>query len=239
MNKSDDLLNPDRKSVAVSKKKQQIPKQLCPGLTMGTVLRVQVEGLGSVQSSLVGMEDGQYLIIKTPPLTEIATKLFEKNLIIIHYFYAGQVFGFRSTLLGLIKDPFRFCILSYPASVEILNLRKDNRIYCLIPAELKLPRGFYYGVSVEDISLGGCYFELNTPPDGKFPSMKIGDWAILELNLPESEECIVLNVVVRMLKLDSQTMKVGVQFQRSTDADIDTASFAAIGKYIDKLQKGN
>jgi hypothetical protein len=218
----------------LSKEKQNSNQQLCPGLELGTVLQVQVKGLGSVLSTLVGMETGLHLIIKTPPLAEIAGKLYEKNLIIVRYFYAGQVFGFHCTLLSLIKEPFRLCMLSYPTAVETINLRKHDRIYCMIPAEIKLQQGLYEGL-IEDISLGGCHFEFNTIADEKYPSIKIGDEALLILNLPEIKKTVVVNITVRTLHLDSQTMKLGVQFQKSTLADPDDDPLAVISDYIASL----
>jgi hypothetical protein len=217
------------KGVKLLKEQRGENQKLCPGLTMGTALQVKVKGLGSAQSNLVGMEDGVYLIIKTPPTAEITTKLFQKN-IIVRYFHAGQIFSFRSTLLGIIKEPFRLWILSYPTSVNIFNLRKHNRIYCLLPAQIKLSSGLYYGF-IEDISMGGCYFELNTLRNGKFPSIKIGDEAVLFFDLQENKEKVVLNFVVLAIKDDTRTMKVGVQW-KSLHVDKDAASFAAIRSYI-------
>lgn len=213
------------------KEQRSANKQLCWGLTVGMTLQIQVEGLGSVLSSLVGMEEGVHLIIKAPPMAEIATKLFEKNIIIIRYFLAGQVFGFRSTLLSIIKEPFRLCILSYPTKMETLNLRKYDRIYCLLPAEIKMPQGTYEGL-IEDISMGGCYFALNMPQDGKFPSIKIGDELLIFFNLPENKERCLFNIIVRAIKCDIQTMKLGVQFLKSLRGDKNAASFAAVSNYI-------
>jgi hypothetical protein len=219
------------KGLRLLKGKQGANQQLCPGLTIGTVLQVQVEGLGHVLSSLVGMEDELHLIIKTPLMADIATKLFQKNIIIVRYCYAGQVFGFRSTLLGMVKEPFRLCILSYPTKTETLNLRKHDRICCMLPAEIKMSQGLYDGL-IEDISIGGCYFEFNSPEDGKFPSMKISDEALLSFDLPESEERVVLDIIVRAIKCDIRTLKLGVEFRESLDVDIHSPVYAAINSYI-------
>jgi hypothetical protein len=208
--------------------------QLCPGLVPGTVLRVQVEGFGNIQTNLIGMEDGAYLIIKTPPIPEIGTKLFQKNHIIIRYFYAGQIFGFRSTLLSLIKEPFRFSILSYPTHVEKINIRKHERVSCMLPAKLKMPRGLY-AILIEDISIGGCFFEVLMPEDRKFPVVKIGDEALLFLNLSEITDNIILNMIIRTIKCDIRIMKIGVQFKESNLEGAESASLAAIGKYIAKF----
>jgi c-di-GMP-binding flagellar brake protein YcgR len=192
---------------------------------------VQVQGIGTVLSSLVGMEDKLHLIIKTPLMPEIATKLFQKNAIIIRYFHAGQVFGFRSTLLSIIKEPFRLCILSYPTKIEIHNLRQHDRICCLLSAEIKLSQGLYEGL-IEDISIGGCYFAFYTSRDGKFPLVKIGDEALLSFNLPGNNEGCAFNIVVRAIKCDIRSMKLGVQFLKSSHCDKDASSLSAIRDYM-------
>ena len=47
------------------------------------------------------------------------------------------------------------CFLTYPSAVEAVNLRKVQRMDCLLPASVKTDRGEHKAVIV-DISLGGC-----------------------------------------------------------------------------------
>ena len=216
--------------------KSDANRSLCPGLHLGTVLQVQVEGLGAALSNLIGVEEGLHLIIKTPLIADIGKKLYERNHIIIRYVHAGQVFGFRSTIMVLIKEPFRFCILSYPTSVEILNLRKHERISCLIPIEIRLPQGIYGGF-IEDLSVGGCSFDLNTPDAGAFPDLKIGDEAVLAIKLSDNKESNLIRIVVRAMKLDCRTMKLGAQFIKSPSQETEADALEAVRSYIASFQK--
>lgn len=210
----------------------------CPGLVFGTLLRIKVEGFGTIQTNLIGIEEGMFLIVKTPPIPEIATKLFQKNNIVIHYLFAGQVFGFRTTLLGLINEPFRFSILAYPTKVEKVNIRKHERISCMLPAKIKMSSGLY-GILIEDISVGGCYFSVNPPKDGKFPVMKISEEALLILTLPGITDSMAIGATVRTIKCDMRTMKIGVQFTKFDGKGEETAYLAAIKQYIANFQMQN
>jgi len=199
------------------------------------MLRIKVEGFSTILTNLIGIEDGLYLIIKTPPIPEIGTKLFQKNNIVISYLYAGQVFGFRTTLLGLINDPFRFSIISYPSKVEKVNIRKHERVVCMLPAQLQLQEDVYE-ILIEDISIGGCYFEVFTSKDGKFPLMTIGKEALLSLSLPGISDGVTLNIIVRTIKCDIRTMKIGAQIKQSETEGADMTSLAAINNYIATCQ---
>lgn len=203
----------------------------CPGLVFGTLFRIKVEGFGTIQTNLIGIEEGLHLIIKTPPIPEIGTKLFQKNNIVIHYLFAGQVFGFRTTLLGLINEPFRFAILAYPTKVEKINIRKHERICCMLPAKIKMSKDSY-GILIEDISVGGCYFSVNPPKDGKFPVMRIGEETLLMLTLPGITDSMTIGATVRTIKCDIRTMKIGVQFTKIGEEGEETTYLAAIKKYI-------
>jgi len=207
----------------------------CPGLVFGTLLRIKVEGFSTILTNLIGIEEGLYLIIKTPPIPEIGTKLFQKNNIIIHYLFAGQVFGFRTTLLSLINEPFRFSILAYPTKVEKVNIRKHERICCMLPARIKRSKESY-GILIEDISIGGCYFTVNPTKDGKFPAMRIGEEVLLVLTLPGIIDDMTINMVVRTIKCDLRTMNIGVQFTKSEVEKEETAYFTAIKQYIANFQ---
>jgi c-di-GMP-binding flagellar brake protein YcgR len=187
----------------------------CPGLFPGVQIQMQLEGLGPAKVTFIGIADGEYLILKTPPIQEIGTKLYEKNHVIIRYFHAGSVYGFRCTLIGLIKEPCRLSILSYPESVECLNLRKHERIDCLIKATVHLA-----GVSEEsfrgavyDISMGGCGLKLKQEDSQAFPKIEIGGKAVLFLDLRGREEPMAFQSVIRRVQQDREVVLLGLEFE--------------------------
>lgn len=202
-----------------------------PGMTMGTLLRIQFEGIGSSRSYLIGMDPGHFLIIQTPPLPDIMSKRYEKNHVVISYLFSGRVYAFRCTLLGLVKELYRFLILSYPEATEVINLRKYERISCIIAAEVSVKGQSYRGI-VSDISKGGCSFEFDRPEQKAFPDLKVKEEIVISMRLPEKTEETVFNTVVRMIHVDKQTMTSGLQFIASNFSETDAKPEKNLTEYL-------
>lgn len=208
-----------------------------PGITMGILMRVQFMGIGSSKSRLIGMDPGNYLIIQTPPLVDIASKRHEKNHVIVSYLFYGRVYAFRCTLLLLVKEPYRFAVLSYPEALENINLRKHERIACLIVAEIRVHDQSYEGI-VSDISKGGCSFEFSRSDERDFPSLNVKEEIIISLQLIEKGEITVFNTVIRAIRMDKESMMCGLQFITSGFSEADAESEKKLAGYLLTLQNG-
>lgn len=225
---------PPESSVTDTKKAEFID---LPGLTMGTLLRVQLEGIGSSRSHLIGMDPGRFLIIQIPTLPDIASKRYEKNHVVVSYFFSGSVCAFRCTLLGLVKEIYRFAILSYPEAKEMINLRKHERISCIIDAEVNVEGQPYRGI-VSDISKGGCSFEFDRTEQQAFPDLKIKNEIVISMHLPEKTEETAFNTVIRILRADKEAMMCGLQFIPSAFSETDAESGGILAEYLLTLQNG-
>jgi c-di-GMP-binding flagellar brake protein YcgR len=208
-----------------------------PGISMGILLRVQFMGIGSSRSRLIGMDPGNYLIIQTPPLVDIASKRHEKNHVIISYLFYGRVYAFRCTLLLLVKEPYRFAVLSYPETVENINLRKHERVSCIIVAEVRVHDQSFEGI-VSDISKGGCSFEFSRSDQRGFPGLNVQEEMIISLQLKEKGEMTVLNTVIRAIHTDKESMMCGLQFITSGFGEADAESQKKLAEYLLTLQNG-
>jgi hypothetical protein len=206
-----------------------------PGLSLGTLLQVQFEGLGSSRSRLVGMEMGSFLIILTPPIANIGSKLYQKNHGIVRYLFSGRVYAFRCTLLSLIKDPYRLSILTYPASIEHINLRKHERISSLIAAEMSAKGQLHEGI-ISDISNGGCSFEFNKSDQRAFPELKVLDEVVISMLLKETSYATVFNADVRSIRMDNENMMAGIQFIQSDFKETDEKSASELSDYLQTQQ---
>ncbi len=185
-----------------------------PGIFPGTLLQVQFEGLGASRSRLIGMETGKFLIIRTPPIPDIWSKRYEKNHCIIRYLFSGRVYAFRCTLLGLVKEPYRLSILSYPEAIEELNLRKHERMSCIVAAEVGVEGWLFEGI-VSNISEGGCSFEFNRlPVNQDFPQLNIKDEVSIVMHLGDGAETTAFNAILRSIHEDNENMIAGLQFSK-------------------------
>ena len=194
-------------------------------------------GIGSSRSRLIGMDPGNYLIIQTPPLVDIGSKRHEKNHVIVSYLYYGRVYAFRCTLLLLAKEPYRFALLSYPEALENINLRKHERISCIIIAEVRAHDQSYEGI-VSDISKGGCSFEFNRSDQRGFPILNVQEELIISLQLKEKGEITVFNTVIRAIHADKESMLCGLQFITSGFGDADAESEKKLAEFLLTLQNG-
>jgi len=206
-----------------------------PGMSMGMLLQIQFEGSRSLKSRLIGLDYGNFIITLTPPLAGIGSKLYEKNHGIIRYLFSGQIYAFRCTLLSLINRPYRLSIFSYPEVVENMNLRKHERIPCMIAAEVNLRGRMSEGI-VSNISMGGCSFELRRNSQREFPDLKVQDEIIITLNLQEHGETTIHNAIIRAVHMDTEVMTVGFQFVNSEFEESDPKSERELREYLLTLQ---
>jgi hypothetical protein len=205
------------------------------GLSLGTLLKVQFEGLGSSRSRLVGMEPGNFLIIQTPPIANLGTKLYQKNHGIVRYLFSGRVYAFRTTLLSLIKEPYRLSILTYPTAIENVNLRKHERIPSLITAKMSAKGQLHEGI-ISDISNGGCSFEFKKSGQRAFPELQILDEVVISMLLKETSDATVFNATVRSVRMDNENMMAGIQFTQMDLKETDEKSARELSDYLKAQQ---
>jgi hypothetical protein len=221
-------------SLPVGKKTDFIDQ---PGMTLGILLRVQFMGIGSSRSRLIGMDPGNYFIIQPPSLVDIASKRHEKNHVIVSYCSMGGSMPFAAPCCWLVKEPYRFAVLSYPEALENINLRKHERISCIIVAEIRVHDQPHEGI-VSNISKGGCSFEFNRSDQQGFPSLNVQEEIIISLQLKEKGEITVFNTVIRAIHTDKESMVCGLQFTTSGFSETDAESEKKLAEYLLTLQNG-
>jgi c-di-GMP-binding flagellar brake protein YcgR len=116
-----------------------------------------------LRSSLVGIKPKKYLILDTPHLMGIETKIYAGNKIAIIFLSQGVIYGFKTTILNSIRDPSRLMFITYPEVIECHELRDHQRVQCYMPAIVKFDGDMSQceGV-ILDISCGGCRFSTRT-----------------------------------------------------------------------------
>lgn len=183
------------------------------GIKLGVALRIQLRGSKDTwKSTLVGMVTDRYLIVEVPPIPGLWVKLHQVNNIIVRYLHDGKVYGFYSTLVGAMDEPFRLTFLSYPEKIEIVNLRKFQRVPCLIPAVVSLNGGSYHGVFT-DVSEGGCSFLFDQSGAASDVGPGLGEEVTFSVCLIGSSEVRSIGATVRSVRMIGKSMSVGTQFQ--------------------------
>jgi c-di-GMP-binding flagellar brake protein YcgR len=161
-------------------------------------------------SYLVGKENGRYLIIKTPAPLEGAYRLPEDVNFQVRYTRMGEIYGFESSVIQRIPEPFALSFLTYPDRVEHVNLRKFPRISCCIPATMDC-RGFSHAGVILDISRKGCRFFLKgIDALGTLP--RVGDNIRISFPIFEIEGIRDFEGTVRNLGTDPRGDSIGIEF---------------------------
>jgi hypothetical protein len=188
-------------------------------MEIGDQLQVEINGIPSrYQTTFIGMELNEYLIIKEPVfphklrISGIKHKLFPGNEITVRYIYKGSVFGFQTKLIEALYTPKRLLFIEYPKSIEKHDLRSTQRIDCYLPAITKIKDEEMQGIII-DINLKGCRCLIKAVENCNLPVVQKDDQIALRCHFPGEQDEQVFSGKVRNLKRDSQGMTLGLQFQ--------------------------
>ncbi|HYA42245.1 MAG TPA: flagellar brake protein [Syntrophobacteraceae bacterium] len=202
---------------------------------IGTRLQLQIGQEGQkykIGGILTGMAPDEFLMISIPAYPGILNRLTAGTLIVGRYVYAGNVYGFNSTILNFIQKPVLLVFLTYPATVEKVNLRQSQRVECRFPAKVWKGNGVLRAVIV-DISLGGCRVCIDSGESG-FSSFNVGQTVELSFHLAGIQEEQVTEGSVKNLRMDGQYCEMGVGFDPNNEGVLNNVklyldSFASDG----------
>ncbi|MDR4505721.1 MAG: flagellar brake protein [Candidatus Scalindua sp.] len=192
-------------------------------MNIGTLMGIQVNGVeAQLTTELVGMEEGEYVILKMPPLYELgltANILYRGNGISVKYRHKGTIFGFSSRILGFITNPAHLIFIDYPTRFENFGLRSNKRISCHLPAQVKISGNLIEG-SITDISKKGCHFiaDLSKIAHCITSIETVGEFTIL-FKLPGMKNELTIPSIQKNISTNTEDIGLGIEF---IHMDIDT-----------------
>ena len=203
-------------------------------ITLGTELLVEIADLKlRTKSSLIGMENSSYLIIK------LSSQDFEAGLadekggsgeLIVRYLFKGSVYGFKTRLLKVLTEPDRLAFVSYPAKIEEFNVRHNPRYECILPAETIFGDETVELVIV-DISMKGCRCVIRTSTvtdrDRLYSSIDIDRVIPMRIDLPGVEEKVGMKGRIRNINKDHDRVIFGVLFDEPDEKAEET-----LGRFV-------
>ncbi|MBI9086599.1 MAG: flagellar brake protein [Desulfobacterales bacterium] len=181
------------------------------------------------KSRLVGFVPDGYLIVATPGVPGIQNILAAHESVLVRYIHHGEVFGFKTSVIGTILSPFRLTFLACPPRVERINLRKAPRVDCHIPATLTTGDRSLTGM-ILDISSGGCRFSARAQGDGETPHIHIG--AAVEISFPllGQEGAAKVQGKIKNVHHDGDRLVLGIFF-----SDLDPEMSKRIADYVQEV----
>lgn len=201
-------------------------------IEVGTSVYLEIEGIATpIKSVLIGMQPGEYLIVKSPPSAVLSHDLrdFKGRMVVVRYLAHGTVFGFQTSLLSSIIDPVRLMFLICPRIIQEYNLRAAQRLDCHLPCHVMLRGDEIEGV-IQDTSLTGCRVSIRAAKLNKqAESSIVRDTAVqLRFHLPGEASPLTLAGKIRNIEHDSAHVTFGMAFDElAADAKNQLSAYLA------------
>jgi c-di-GMP-binding flagellar brake protein YcgR len=185
---------------------------------LGAQMQIQLAGLSAgLKCFLVGMETDQYLLVRFPVVSGVLNRLHEGNRATVRCIYAGTVYGFYCNVVNHVAKPAPLVFLSYPAAIEVLNLRKSERVDCFVPVIATVREAAYEGI-ILDISVDGCRFVIENAPERGMPQILMDEILSMAFQLSSSAPSLGAMGKVKNLAQDSHGLTLGVSFEEPEGA---------------------
>jgi len=224
----------EKRDLKLEEVREEILRGRALDIAVGTPLQIQIgeaKDGSRLICSLVGFEPEGYLLLRIPAIPGILDELIEGAQVVVRYIYAGAVYGFKSSILNRITRPALILFISYPRSIEVMNLRRTTRLHCLLPASAKVYKQELEGV-ILDISAEGCRLYLESFGSQELPAFRIEQAIIVSLELAGIAGQQIANGKVQNFRQDSRLAEIGIKFDES-----NTVLLKNIRAYINSLLK--
>ena len=175
-------------------------------------MQIQLAGMTAALKCLtVGMETDQDLLVRFPIASGVLNRLHEGTRATVRCIYAGTVYGFYCNVVNHVVKPAPLVFLSYPASFEVLNLRKSDRVDCFVPVLASVGEAAYEGI-ILDISVDGCRFVIENAPERGMPQIQMDETLSMMFQLSSTAPSSGAVGKVKKLTQDSRRLTLGVGF---------------------------
>ena len=196
-------------------------------IELGCQIFIQIEGVRDRLSSyLVGMVPDKYLIVNSPSILGIQNVLYDGVPVVLRYVHLGEVFGFSSKVLHSITKPSKVTFIAYPAIIERMSLRKNQRVNCYIPASMNYKSLQLEGM-ILNISHSGCNFVLKNIEDQVVRYIQPQEFVELQFPVLGMEGVQSFKGTIKNTSQDSKGIGLGIKFE-----DLDNKIADMIDAYV-------
>ena len=202
-------------------------------ITLGARVVLQIVGVGKkFATEFVGMERGKFILLRLPPQQGLRQVLTVDETVTIRYMHdQSLLFGFTSSVVAVITSPAPLLFLSYPKTVEVLSLRRHQRVNCLVPIVTYFEGEEYCG-QVLNISNSGCMFLVDNAEDAPPPPYAVEDEIFCQFRMPGAENDLYARGLVKNIGKFKGKQSIGVEFQ-----DMDEEIEQTIVTYVQNVQE--
>ncbi len=192
-------------------------------MEIGTILKIEIDGTKSrMTSELIGVEEGEYLIIKMPSaqiMGNLSHLLYKGNSIIIRYLHKGTIFGFKSHISHFITNPAKLIFIEYPKRIESHDLRAHKRLDCHLPADVRIMDSEIVEGTITDVSKEGCHLIIEKAKVEGSLILQVGNEIGVSFQLPGVTKKLTVTGEQKNIKKDRDSVSIGIEFN-SMDIEI-------------------
>lgn len=201
---------------------------------LGSQIYIRIEQFEQTfKGILVGAEAGEYLIVKTAIPREFESAILPGLQFKITYQSQGSEYGFSTSVIDNLEQPYRLMFLTYPQKVDHLENRSRVRSYCYIPSSAQLNSNTIKGV-ITDISTSGCRFVIRLPVNLMPRQLLLIDSIVLNFPILGLKGIQAFQGKVRNTTVDREKIAMGVEF-----VDLDKPLRDSIMEYVDSVTEMN
>ena len=184
---------------------QDVGKRLF--IELGSSLLLENGDNAAINGSFIGMNVGEYLIMK-PSAEEIDPQTLDEVPLTLKYRQNAEILGFECKLIAHIESPEPLLFIEYPKAITNYNIRRNYRIDCFLPVEIEFGHALVEA-KVVNISREGCMCRMHHIhlPDLSAIKQVTMIFESDQLNTP-----IEISGLVRSIKLDEQLVVLGIEF---------------------------
>jgi len=199
-------------------------------IPIGMTLQAQITNDDArFKTQYLGMKQGEFLIIQMPGMPGIREKIVGHCNMIVRFIVAGKVYGFESTVLGHVMRPSPLIFITFPNTIETINLRSSERVDTFIEAEGYIDDQIVRGV-ILDISVNGCKFSIDRSTGTRWPDTPPGATLTLKCKLSADKDELLIRSEIMASKKEVEMIQVGLKFSFTNETEEKTRQ--AIQDYI-------
>jgi len=200
-------------------------------LSVGEKLFIQFSGeRNSIKSEVVGFSQENFIIIRSPAIPGIRSKMMEGREIVVKLFSDGTVYGFKSDIINYVFKPDSLLFINYPAYIEKYEVREHSRLLCNLPVDVCIKDVKLQGI-ISDISIGGCRINIYDITFSVLKNFEIDEKVILYFYLSTETDLVEISGKIKNLTSSMENVSTGIMFQT------DDPSHAKVQRYIEYLNR--
>lgn len=173
--------------------------------TIGQIVDIEIQDLKNkrFQSQLIGLKDKSYLVVEQPSVIhygKLRDQIQNRQEIIVRTICektTGDCLGFKSDVSSKLDHPGRLLFLSFPLSIKLHELRREQRLQVRQDAVIRNTSNEKPILcSILDISANGCRVEFSGE---KTSNYRKEDTIFIEFIHPETNINIQCKAEIRSL----------------------------------------